>query len=327
MTYEQDNQFEQGSKPQSPEEANYREALLQHFGKRAAGTVGIYTCSELTSSERSEYTANVGRLGRVNDEPSILSKNDGWQNYGERDITSRLIQGSNIRATHPEVGDNIGYFEETHFMPSETKGKIDVIYGYKAPLYLDPTRRPGNALEVQFQLSPEDAVVLQRALEADPTMIDEVVERQVLASGIPQSGWEKMKPTPAAHDIFDSDFKSLIPSSERALTIVTHESGGKRHIDTRLFRDQNSVLPSEAQELTPSAETDDTTSEVYREALEESREGAKLADTKDQALDTLADEIAYFQNLEKKASNPTDAEEFSAMWRARMQVFDEVSQS
>lgn len=195
-----------------PEQA-YRQEVVQACVKAAEGTVGIYTCAELSYTERSELRRTVtDRNPDRLDATRTISESNGWGNYGERaidvggDAASRIVSKELEKSKELRKSKDMLAFVET-------EEGVEVQYGFFAPGFTDASGRGENSLRVGFRLTHDAALELRALVQKDPTLADEVVKAQVLAVGISEDLWKKLKP--------NHGLKDFVRYEDRALEVIT----------------------------------------------------------------------------------------------------------
>ena len=211
------NPMETGANP----EQQIREEMLHDIFAQSEGTVGLRMFMDLESDERaSMIEAQSARSGQPAE--VLYSNRGGGLNYGERELPGMVASTIDT--------DSYNRVPETVFFVEGPEDTVDVQYRFTSSDYRDDTGRPGNALQMAFSLPKDGALKLREALHADPSFINQVVERQVAAIGIDTSSNAKrwMRMNPATH--------SETKGGERQLVIG----------DGKVDGEQVSVLQSES---------------------------------------------------------------------------------
>lgn len=179
-------------------EKERRAEIVSELLRDSEGSVALNTSADFAPEDRQALlAAQSERIG----EPAEILNSDrrGWGDYGERpavDSQTSASQGENVRFVTLENGD------------------VDIRYNFSQNGYSDGSGRPGNSLNVQFVVRPENAVLLQQSLDADPSFINEVIEAQVKAIGVSERHWKtKMKPH------YEDKFVLTVEDKDRVLNV------------------------------------------------------------------------------------------------------------
>lgn len=227
--------METGANP----EQQIREEMLHNIVQQSEGTVGLRMFMDLEADERTRMIdAQSTRSGQPAE--ALYTTRGGGLNYGEREMPAmvasqydKIVNNSDHVAPDERAQDTVFFVEG----PGET---VDVQYRFSSRNSVDDTGRPNNALTMAFSLPKEGALKLREALHADPSFINQVVERQVAALGIDTSSnskrWMKMNPATL----------SAVKNSDRQLVIgdgtVEGEQVSVLHSEVVAFGENKSLL-------------------------------------------------------------------------------------
>lgn len=201
----------------SSREKEYREKIVGEIVEASTGSVGIYTPLNLTYDERRtipatiaerQHTANKGGITLPNDPDKIRSQADGWANYGDRQLgrTDKLWE---YTTGTKSMGTTANFSALQLFdLPD---GTVDIRYAYRWDGYNDQTNR-GSTLWTSFVLPKDKADEFNALIKESPDLIDDVIQAQVLATGISEQQWKRYIQPRGNH-------KNRLPVTKKEMTL------------------------------------------------------------------------------------------------------------
>ena len=185
--------FQSSGEVQNTPEQEYRSRLAEELAREAEGSVGIYTSRSFSTEQKDTIAIKATEHGQdvLGRKELSSTSSGGWGDYGERQLHKRDIAGGAENSLLKV--STAGETEELRFVEQEN-GSVEVLYVFASNSYIDDTGRPGNALNMGFNLSKEASTQLESAVHKDPSFINDVLKSQALSTGISEKTWTMMKP-------------------------------------------------------------------------------------------------------------------------------------
>lgn len=291
----------QNFEPTLSPENEYREALKNKVLTASEGSVGIYTSMDLggdTTIATKIAERNPNGAKNIPD-----ARHGGWADYGENKLESSDWNPNKDSALNPSAYGFTG--EKVNFVQGEETTKV--LYTFSDFDYTDSTGRPGNALNIGFELPNDVALDVKEAVKLDPSYIVELAKAQAVALGVTEEQW-RMNMAPRI-----GQFGAKSNDPDRAVVINSFNGQGETESSQTTYGEKKDILVDRPEIVTAESVYAATFNEILTHEL--NRIDIIRANpfmTNDEMVDSFDEEIKGRKVVLLAETDPLKRAEFEA---------------